>query len=194
MPTPPHCADQIIAHALANPMSARVLEILEGLEIPDAWLVSGCVFQSVWNALTGRKPDYGILDYDVFYFDPDVSYQAEDAVIQRCAEAFAGLDVDVQVRNQARVHLWYPQKFGRPYPALTHATEGLTRFLAPCCSVGIRQEQGRVRLAAPFGVDDLMSMTIRPNLAVPGPAEQYNLKSARWAALWPEVTVLPWLH
>jgi hypothetical protein len=187
-------ADQIIAHALANPVNAHVLATLEQLNIPDAWLVSGCVFQSVWNALTGRPPEYGILDYDVFYFDPDVSYEAEDAVIRRCATAFADLRADIQVRNQARVHLWYPRKFGRPYPTLTHATDGLTRFLAPCCSVGIRLEQGRVRLAAPFGVDDLMRMTIRPNLAIDGPPEQYNLKSARWAALWPEVTVLPWLH
>ena len=189
-----HRADQIITHAMANPVNARVLKTLEQLNIPDAWLVSGCVFQSVWNALTGRAHEYGILDYDVFYFDPDLSYEAEDAVIRRCAAALGDIGADVQVRNQARVHLWYPQKFGRPYPALTHATEGLTRFLAPCCAVGIRSEGGRIELAAPFGVDDLLSMTIRPNLGIPGPAEQYDLKAARWAAQWPEVTILPWLH
>ena len=39
------------------------------LALPDAWLVSGCLVQSAWNVLTGAC-DYGINDYDIFYFDP----------------------------------------------------------------------------------------------------------------------------
>ena len=30
----------------------------------------------LWNGLTGRAVDYEIKDYDVFYFDPDTSWQA----------------------------------------------------------------------------------------------------------------------
>jgi hypothetical protein len=30
----------------------------------------------------------------------------------------ASLRVAVEVRNQARVHLWYPAKHGLPYPKL----------------------------------------------------------------------------
>ena len=42
-------------------------------------MVSGCRVQTAWNAQTGRAIDYGIRDYDVFYFDPDTSWPAEDA-------------------------------------------------------------------------------------------------------------------
>ena len=48
----------------------------------------GCLVQTVWNVLTGRAVDYGINDYDVFYFDPDTSWEAEDAVIRKLHDAF----------------------------------------------------------------------------------------------------------
>ena len=47
---------------------------------------SGCLVQTVWNVLTRRAVDYGINDYDVFYFDPDTSWAAEDAVIRTAAQ------------------------------------------------------------------------------------------------------------
>ena len=47
-------------------------------DLPRWTLVSGCVFQSVWNRLAGRDPAAGIRDYDVFYFDDtDLSAEAE---------------------------------------------------------------------------------------------------------------------
>lgn len=187
-----HRTDQLIAHALADPVNARVLGVLQDLAIPDAWLVSGCIFQAVWNGLTGRPPGYGINDYDVFYFDPDTSYEAEDAVIKRCAAALSSIAAEVQVRNQARVHLWYPEKFGKPYAPVANASEGLARFLAPCCAVGLRRTGQTHEIAAPFGLDDLFAMVIRPNTLTTGPQEQYEAKAARWKSEWPEVTVLPW--
>ena len=131
--------ERVLRLALANPVNALVLDRIAALALPDAWLVSGSVFQAVWNGLAGFDPRHGIADYDVFYFDPDTSCEAEDAVIARCAEAFADVAAEVQVRNQARVHLWYPQKFGRPYAPLACTTEALTRSLAPCCAARMRK-------------------------------------------------------
>ena len=72
--------------------------------------MSGCLVQTVWNVLTGRAVDYGINDYDIFYFDPDTSWAAEDAVIRKLQHRLAWSGVAIEVRNQARVHLWYPEK------------------------------------------------------------------------------------
>jgi hypothetical protein len=88
--------------------------------------------------LTGRAVDYGINDYDVFYFDPDTSWEAEDAVIRKLHDAFAHLNVTVEARNQARVHLWYGDKHGLPYPPLRCSTEGIDRFLTRNTRIGIR--------------------------------------------------------
>jgi hypothetical protein len=38
------------------------------------------LFQTVWNVLDGSDPGATIRDYDMFYFDEDTSYEAEDAL------------------------------------------------------------------------------------------------------------------
>ena len=101
----------------AMPPLMQVLSVARHLCLPD-WLVfSGAVYQPVLNHLTGRPLDYGIKDYDLGYFDAsDLSYEVEDAVIRRVEAAFdEPLRSMVEVRNQARVHLWFEGKFGEAY-------------------------------------------------------------------------------
>ncbi|MGY4282525.1 hypothetical protein ACVWXO_001745 [Bradyrhizobium sp. LM2.7] len=113
--------DEFLALALKNPINVAIIDEL-ALVLPHAWLVSGCLVQTVWNVLTGRAIDHGIADYDVFYFDPDTSWEAEDAVIRNVNARLGHLGVKVEIRNQARVHLWYPGKHGLPYPPLSCST------------------------------------------------------------------------
>jgi uncharacterized protein len=183
--------DEFLAAVFRNPVNTAIADELFRLSLPDAWIVSGCLVQTVWNVLTGRVVDYGINDYDVFYFDPDASWQAEDAVIRQVQGRLAHLGVEIEVRNQARVHLWYPEKHGLPYPALHRASEGIDRFLTRNTQVGICRTQVGHDVYAPNGFDDIVGMIVRPN---PGPnfsAANYAAKARRWKALWPEITVLP---
>ena len=100
----------------------QVLARAAAVDLPGWHLVAGCLYQTVWNVVTGQPPEAGILDYDLAYFDgAGLSWDAEDAVIRAGQRVFAGLPAPVQIRNQARVHLWYEQKFGIPVPgALMH--------------------------------------------------------------------------
>lgn len=130
---------RFISVVLTNPINRAILERLPGLDMPDAWLVSGSLFQSVWNHLTNRSITHGIKDYDVFYFDDgDLSWEAEDDVIRRCAAAFSDLGAEIEVRNQARVHLWYEQHFGQPYEPLSSSCAGIDQFLHLTGMIGIR--------------------------------------------------------
>src|SRR5665213_4222973 len=182
--------EDFLAACLRNPVNAAIGDELFRLALPDAWIVSGCLVQSAWNGLTGRPLDYGINDYDVFYFDPDTSWPAEHAVIRQSQDRLAHLGVTIEVRNQARVHLWYPDKHGLPYPALHRSTDGIDRFLTQNTKVGIRRTECGHEVYAPNGFDDISGMIVRPN---PGPnfsAAGYAAKAARWKKLWPEITVL----
>jgi hypothetical protein len=96
---------EFFATALRNPFNRELLARLPALGLPDCWLISGSLFQKVWNIQSGFSVTHGIKDYDVFYFDPDTSWKAEDAVIARGRATFADLGVTVEIRNQARVHL-----------------------------------------------------------------------------------------
>ena len=183
--------DDFIAAALSNPVNEIIAEELSRLALPDAWIVAGCLVQTVWNVQTARAVDHGIADYDIFYFDPDTSWLAEDAVIRKLQGRLARLDVKVEVRNQARVHLWYPQKHCLPYPALQSSTDGIDRFLTKNTQVGFRRTHDGREIYAPNGYDDIANLIVRPN---PGPnfsAAAYETKARRWKMLWPELTVLP---
>ena len=72
---------------LADPTVATVLDRAPALGLTDWWLTAGVLFQTVWNALTGRAPGAGIRDADFFYFDDDTSWEAEDAVIRAGARS-----------------------------------------------------------------------------------------------------------
>lgn len=182
---------EFVAAILSNPINATILETLPSLELPDAWLVSGALFQTVWNALTGKPPEHGIRDYDVFYFDRNNSWAAEDAMIRSAQRAFAGTEAKIEIRNQARVHLWYPEKFGVPYPPLSRATGGIDRFLMHNAQVGIRARHGAYDVYAPHGFDDIAAMVIRPNRTANFRTDLYYEKALRWKASWPELTILP---
>src|SRR5215212_5085523 len=93
-------ADAFLAATLRNPVNEAIAYELFRLALPDAWIVSGCLIQTAWNVLTGRAVDYGINDYDVFYFDADTSWEAEDAVIRALQGRLARLGVPMEVRNQ----------------------------------------------------------------------------------------------
>ena len=183
--------DEFLAAALRNPVDEAIVEELFRLALPDAWIVAGCLAQSVWNGLTNRAVDHGINDYDVFYFDPDTSWQAEDAVIRQVQGRLAKFGAKVEVRNQARVHLWYPEKHGLPYPALQSSTDGIDRFLTKNTQIGIRRALDGHEVYAPNGFDDLANMIVRPNPGANFSAANYEKKAERWKKLWPEITVLP---
>ena len=182
--------DGFLAAALKNPVNEIITRELLVLALPDAWLVSGCLVQTVWNVLTGRAVDHGINDYDVFYFDPDTSWEAEDAAIRQLQARLSSLGVTIETRNQARVHLWYPAKHGLPYPPLARSTEGIDRFLTANTMVGIRRAGDSYEVYAPNGFDDIAALIVRPN---PGPnfsVANYAAKAARWKRLWPEIRVM----
>ena len=171
----------------------RVLTIARALDLPQWRICSGAIYQTVWNALTGRDADYGVKDFDLFYFDPsDLSYMAEDVVVRRAADAFSTeLSPLVEVRNQARVHLWFEDRFAEPYAPLASGDEALSRFVAPAFAVGVRLEaDGGLDIAAPFGLDDVFALRVRPNPSRPL-SSAYDKIAASALARWPEVTVVP---
>jgi hypothetical protein len=182
---------RFIDAVLSNPVNRAILSRLPELGWPDAWLVSGAVFQTVWNVLTGRPPQWGVKDYDIFYFDPDTSWEAEDAEIRRAVAAFADTRAAIEPRNQARVHLWYPEKFGAPYPQLDRATDGIDHFLARVAQIGIRSVNSDYEIYAPHGLNELTETVVRPNLCINFRADIYEAKAASWKARWPELTIVP---
>ncbi|MCB8836981.1 nucleotidyltransferase family protein [Aurantimonas sp. VKM B-3413] len=180
-------SDPILGCALANPVNVALLDRLARLGLPQCHLAAGCIFQAVWNQKSGRDAGWGVRDYDVFYFDAaDLSFEAEDRVIRRVEAATADLGVRVEVRNQARVHLWFERRFGVTYPPLGSARESVDRFLIACTCVAV--EVGSRTVYAPDGFGDLEGGILRMNAHFPQP-ERFRLKADDYRPRWPWLTV-----
>src|SRR2546426_11685534 len=120
-----------------NSVIERILLRASSLQMPNWYLGAGCIAQTVWNSLHGFRLTQNIQDYDLAYFDStDLSEEAEEKTIRKAQSVLGDLGVNIDVKNEARVHLWYKKHFGnairltdlskmqyRPGPLLRRALE-----------------------------------------------------------------------
>ncbi|KAL0932159.1 uncharacterized protein CTRU02_213112 [Colletotrichum truncatum] len=177
----------------SNPTLITVLHRSATLNLPNWYLAAGAVSQTIWNFVSGKPADTGIHDYDLVYFDDsDLSWEAEDVVIQAGKKLFADIPVEVEIRNQARVHLWYEKKFGVPSPRHESVEAGIDTWISTSAMIGVRLlDTGEWRVYAPRGLSDFFRMVVRPNAQV-GTKEKYEEKARRWLQIWDRLTVVPW--
>lgn len=177
----------------ASPAIDQILRRTPELGFREWYLGAGCIAGTVWNALHGFEVTAHIKDFDLVYFDAeDPSYAAEDEYIRRARSMFRDLPAPLEIRNEARVHLWYADRFGKeidPYPSLDAA---IASWPTTATSIGVRRSaDGTLVTYAPFGLEDVMGMIVRPNKALVT-REVYESKVTRWATCWPRLTITPW--
>lgn len=169
-----------------------VLDAWAAIDLPDCWLCGGAIAQTAWNAEFGLPSEHGIADFDLVYFDAhDLSPESEEFQAARIRALFPDIGMWIDVKNEARVHLWYPAKFGyaiEPYRSSEHA---ISTFPTIAGSVGVRPGKSELDVFAPFGLDDLIAHVVRPNKAQITKSI-YDAKVARWRACWPALTIVEW--
>ena len=160
--------------------------------LPDCWLVAGCIAQTVWNHRHGFAPDHGLRDIDIVYFDPcNLSAEREAENQQRVADLLAPLPVKVDVKNEARVHLWYEERFGYALTPYTSTQNAIATFPTTATSIGVQPTPSGLNICAPFGLSDLLSLVVRPN-KTQIERQTYEDKVKRWRTLWPELIIVDW--
>ena len=126
-----------------------------------------------------------------YQFDPDTSWKAEDAVIRRGAALFDH-DPPVEIRNQARVRVWFEDRFGVPCDPLADCADGIRHFASRTHSVGMRLlENDDFALCAPYGPESVFAMRVEPN-ALRDNRATHEAKARRHGRIWPELEIVPW--
>jgi uncharacterized protein len=172
----------------------RILQILSDLNLPFEYFVgAGCITNTVWNDISGYPLEYGISDIDIVYYESeDLTVQSENRFEHIVAELLGDLQFKLDVKNQARVHLWYEDKFGfaiEPYRSLKEAIDS---WPTTATAIGCRLEKdGAYKIYAPYGLDDLFSMKVLPNKRMIT-KEIYEAKALKWKHKWPELMIFPW--
>ena len=176
-----------------NPAIKTVLDRTPDVHLPNWYLGAGCLAQTVWNYYSNRDLQDSISDLDLVYFDDsDLSFKAEDQIIRLIRDLFSDLEIHVDVKNQARVHLWYEKHFGYPIKPYQSVEDAINTWPTTATSTGVKMNgNGQFMVYAPFGLDDLLNMVVRANKAQITEAI-YLKKVERWKACWPDLEIVPW--
>ncbi len=185
--------DELNSAIHANPVLSEVLGNWDEIALPNCWVVAGAVVQSYWNAAHKFPPLHGISDIDLIYFDPDdLSDTTELSHAARITELFNNSSVRFDVKNEARVHLWYEAKFGYSIEPYASSESAIDTFPTTAGCIGIRPEGGTLEAYATFGFGDLLNLIVRPNRRQITP-QIYAAKTERWRELWPLIEIVDWV-
>lgn len=174
-----------------NPVVKAVLAVAAEMQLPDWYLAAGGVSQTVWNVRHGFEAAGGIKDYDLVYFDPGADKAAERDIEREFTGRLSSFNVELDIKNEAFVHLWYGQRFGTEIEQYRSTEHAISTWPTTASSVGIRSGSDGLVVCAPYGLHDLLGMVARPNKSIVT-RDIYEEKTRRWAARWPRLTVIPW--
>ena len=154
---------RLVAMVRSSPILMRALRAARAVDPPD-WLIgAGAIRNLVWDRLHDRDHPTPLKDVDLVFFDPaSLEPEREEAV--RKALALRASDVPWDVKNQAAVHLWYPEVFGITVEPLKSAADGVATWPETATSVAVRLlADDSIEVIAPCGLDDLFGLVCRPN-------------------------------
>ncbi len=169
-----------------QPYFTDALKHVADLKLPDCWISAGFLRNAVWDYLNGLPATpCRTEDVDVLYFQSaDLSRNQEDAaerVLRRAAP-----DYEWEVRNQARMHL---KNGDAPY---RNTEDGLRHFLETATAIGARLVDGEIEIIAPFGVEDLLTLTLRPTASGQARPHEFTerVEGKAWCERWPKMNVV----
>jgi hypothetical protein len=170
-----------------EPWRVQVLRAVARLGLPDCWVCAGFLRSPVWDRLHGYATPSPLADIDVIYHDPGGLDPARDAAFeQRLQEFLPGCPWEVS--NQARMHI------GNGDTPYRSSAEALRHWLETPTAVGLRMtSDGTLDLLAPFGLEDLFAMVVRPTphaAARRMAAFRRRVQEKDWLGRWPKVQVL----
>jgi len=165
----------------------HILEVVRSLNLPDGWAGAGFVRNAVWDYLHGRAPCRPRGDIDVLWFDAVRTDAVEDLKYEA---ALRTLEPDVcwSVKNQARMHR---RNSDAPYAS---ATDAMRYWPETATAVAVRRTiRDECEIAAPFGLDDLFGLKLRPTPAFATEKRavfEYRIEEKRWLRDWSRLRVI----
>jgi hypothetical protein len=182
---------QLVRLVRGSPWLMRALRGAREVDPPD-WLIgAGAIRSLVWDHLHGIRDSAVPNDIDLVFFDPVALGEARESEVRGAlAERAPGLPWDV--KNQAAVHLWYPQVFGVEVEPLRSCADAVATWpeTATCVAVRLRSDE-RLEIVAPFGVEDLFGLVCCRNPRRVTVAEyRRRIERKRIAERWPKVAIV----
>lgn len=177
---------QLLDIVLQNKFIPKILDAAEKAGLNDWYLSAGCITETIWNSLHGFSLEFGIKDYDIVYFDSKNKLDEDkvNLIIK------ANPETEIEIVNQAFVHTWFKEDFGYEIPPFISTEDSMQKWGSPVSAIGIRKENGKYKIYAPFGVNDIFNMIVRPNKSSYYISDLFNRKAYKWKEKWPKLEIM----
>jgi hypothetical protein len=169
----------------------RALRAARAVDAPD-WLIGGGVIRDlVWDHLHDHRRPSSPKDVDLAFFDPAALGEERENGIRDALRTRAP-DVPWDAKNQAAVHLWYPQVFGIEVEPLTSSADGVGTWPETATAVAVRlHSDNSIEVVAPCGLKDLFALICRRNpRRVTVEEYRQRLQSKGITTRWPRLRVV----
>ena len=164
----------------------EALETVCSLNLPD-WLIgAGFIRNSTWDILHGYTARPHSTDIDVAYFDSsDLSEETEIKYQNLLKKKF---DADWSVTNQARM-----AKINNQAEEYVSTEDAIAHWPETATAIGVTlKTSGELKLIAPYGIDDLVSLSLRMTPQFGDGIEAFNARIAKkeWLLKWPQLKIV----
>jgi len=178
--------EDILGLVADDPWRMEVLRTARSLALADWWIGAGFVRALVWDHLHEFCVPTPLDDIDMLYFDQgDLDEAFEKEQERRLARLMPG--TPWSVKNQARMHL---RNGDAPYACTEDA---LHYWLETPTAVAVTLDgRDRLNLIAPYGVEDLLRLRIRPTPSGRQRPEEFfdRVQNKNWLRNWPQATIV----
>ncbi|HDR7670051.1 TPA: nucleotidyltransferase family protein [Bacillus wiedmannii] len=165
-----------------------ILQMAKSLELPDWWICAGFVRSKVWDTLHDYEIRTATPDIDVIYFD---QLHTDEVYEHSLEKALVNMDASIpwSVKNQARMHVV------NNMPPYSSSVDAISRFPETATALGVTlDELNNVILTAPCGIEDVLSLQVRPTAHFLETKERIHMYKNRvikknWQSKWPNITI-----
>jgi len=165
--------------------SMDILKTARELQMPDWAIGAGFIRTLVWDHIS-HKNSTPLDDVDVLFFEAsNLSKNTEKEFELQLMKMRP--DIPWSVKNQARMHIRNKTKVA------SNTTDAMRYWLETPTAVAARIDANdEITILAPFGLDDLFKMIIRPTPAATSKMEQFEarLTTKFWLKNWPELKII----
>ena len=166
----------------------NVLQMAKSLELPDWWICAGFVRSKIWDTLHDYEAKTAMPDVDVIYYD---SLHQDEIYEQSLETKLMNIDATIpwSVKNQARMQVV------NNMPPYSSSVNAISKFPETATALGVTlDELNNVILTAPCGIEDVLSLQVKPTAHFLKSKERLHMYKNRvikknWQSKWPSITI-----
>ena len=166
----------------------EILQTAKSLQLPDWWVCAGFVRSKILDVLHGYEVRTLTPDIDIIYFDP---LHISESTEEKLENKLKSIDSTIpwSVKNQARMHVV------NNMPPYSSSVDAISKFPETATALGVTlDKQDNVVLTAPHGIEDVLTLQVKPTPHFLEMKERTNMYKKRlqkknWQSKWPNITI-----